>query len=68
MIAYCPPSVNAADVLRSRHLGQVWHQLGLRRKFISFEGEVVDPVVDADVEASDPSIDPASPVNEEVEP
>jgi hypothetical protein len=48
--------------------GQVWHQLGLRRKFISFEGEVVDPVVDADVEASDPSIDPASPVNEEVEP
>lgn len=60
--------MSAISQRRRCHLGQVWHQLGLRRKFISFEGEVVDPVVDADVEASDPSIDPASPVNEEVEP
>ena len=75
-IANYPPSVNAADVLRSRHLGQVWHRLGLRRKFISFEGEVVDPVpepvdvdVDVDVDdvASDLSIDQASPASEEVE-
>ncbi|KRZ99138.1 uncharacterized protein AC631_05100 [Debaryomyces fabryi] len=76
-IANYPPSVNAADVLRSRHLGQVWHRLGLRRKFLNFEGEVVDPVpdpvdvdvdvdVDADV-ASDLSIGPGSPVSEDVE-
>lgn len=58
-IANYPPSVNAADVLRSRHLGQVWHRLGLRRKFISFEECIVDPVpdpapdsvVDADAES-----------------
>ena len=57
-------------MLRSRHLGQVWHQLGLRRKFIGFEGEVVEPEGepgDVDDVASDVSIDPASPVNEEVE-
>ncbi|CUM57920.1 unnamed protein product, partial [Debaryomyces tyrocola] len=79
-IANYPPSVNAADVLRSRHLGLVWHQLGLRRKFLNFEGEVVDPVpepVDADVDADvdvdvdevapDLSIGPDSPVSEEVE-
>ena len=69
-IANYPPSVNAADVLRSRHLGQVWHRLGLRRKFIGFEGEVVEPEGepgDVDDVASDVSIDPASPVNEEVE-
>ena len=69
-IANYPPSVNAADVLRSRHLGQVWHRLGLRRKFIGFEGEVIEPEGepgDVDEVASDVSIDPASPVNDEVE-
>ena len=78
-IANYPPSVNAADVLRSRHLGQTWHRLGFRRMFISFEGCIVDPVpdpapdsvIDADADVDDVgpdlSVSPASPINEEIE-
>lgn len=53
---------------------QVWHRLGLYRKFIIFEGEIVvsesEPEsvnVDDDEVASDLSIDPDSRVSEEAE-